>query len=64
MVGDDLESDLRPARALGMRVVLVRTGKGGSFSPGPGDVDLDVADLAAAVDALLGERGLGLARAT
>ena len=51
MVGDDLESDLRPARALGMRVVLVRTGKGASFSPGPGDVDLDAADLAAAVDA-------------
>ena len=64
MVGDDLESDLRPARALGMRVVIVRTGKGGSFSPEPGDVDLDVADLAAAVDALLGERGLGPARAT
>jgi FMN phosphatase YigB (HAD superfamily) len=53
MVGDDLESDLWPARALGMRVVLVRTGKGGTFSPGPGDVDLDVADLAAAVDLLL-----------
>jgi HAD superfamily hydrolase (TIGR01458 family) len=54
MVGDDLESDLRPARALGMHVVLVRTGKGASFSPGPGDVDLDVPDLAAAVDRLLG----------
>jgi HAD superfamily hydrolase (TIGR01458 family) len=54
MVGDDLESDLRPARELGMRVVLVRTGKGGSFSPAPGDVDLDVPDLAAAVEALLG----------
>ena len=53
MVGDDLESDLRPARALGMRVVLVRTGKGATFSPEPGDVDLDVADLAAAVDLLL-----------
>jgi ribonucleotide monophosphatase NagD (HAD superfamily) len=53
MVGDDLESDLRPARALGMWVVLVRTGKGASFSPGPGDVDLDAADLAAAVDLLL-----------
>ncbi len=53
MVGDDLESDLRPARALGMRVALVRTGKGATFSPGPGDVDLDVADLAAAVDLLL-----------
>jgi ribonucleotide monophosphatase NagD (HAD superfamily) len=53
MVGDDLESDLRPARALGMRAVLVRTGKGGSFSPGPGEVDLDADDLAAAVDELL-----------
>jgi ribonucleotide monophosphatase NagD (HAD superfamily) len=53
MVGDDLESDLRPARALGMRIALVRTGKGSSFSPGPGDVDLDVPDLAAAVDRLL-----------
>jgi len=35
-------------------VVLVRTGKGGSFTPEPGDVDLDVADLAAAVEVLLG----------
>ena len=54
MVGDDLESDLRPARALGMRVVLVRTGKGATFSPGPGDVDLDAPDLAGAVDRLVG----------
>jgi HAD superfamily hydrolase (TIGR01458 family) len=54
MVGDDLESDLRPARALGMRVALVRTGKGASFSPAPGDVDLDAPDLAAAVARLLG----------
>jgi HAD superfamily hydrolase (TIGR01458 family) len=53
MVGDDLESDLRPARALGMRVALVRTGKGTSFSPGPGDVDVDAPDLAAVVDRLL-----------
>jgi hypothetical protein len=37
-----------------MRVVLVRTGKGGTFSPGPGEVDLDAPDLAAAVDILLG----------
>jgi HAD superfamily hydrolase (TIGR01458 family) len=57
MVGDDLESDLRPARTLGMRIVLVRTGKGATFSPGPGDVDLDVADLEAAVDVLLGVEG-------
>jgi 4-nitrophenyl phosphatase/NagD protein len=54
MVGDDLDSDLRPARALGMRVVLVRTGKGGSFWPEPGEVDLDAPDLAAAVGHLLG----------
>jgi HAD superfamily hydrolase (TIGR01458 family) len=53
MIGDDLESDLRPARSLGMRVVLVRTGKGSTFAPGPGDVDLDAPDLAAAVDGLL-----------
>ena len=53
MIGDDLESDLRPARALGMRAVLVRTGKGSTFSPQPGDVDVDVPDLAAAVDLLL-----------
>jgi HAD superfamily hydrolase (TIGR01458 family) len=54
MVGDDLDSDLRPARNLGMRIALVRTGKGASFSPEPGDVDLDVPDLAAAVERLLG----------
>jgi HAD superfamily hydrolase (TIGR01458 family) len=54
MVGDDLESDLRPARALGMRVALVRTGKGASFSPGRDDVDLVAPDLAAAVAELLG----------
>jgi len=52
MIGDDLESDLRPARAIGMRAALVRTGKGTSFSPAPGDVDADVADLAAAVTVL------------
>jgi HAD superfamily hydrolase (TIGR01458 family) len=54
MVGDDLESDLRPAAQLGMATCLVRTGKGETFSPAPGDVDLDVADLAA----LAGELGL------
>ena len=36
MIGDDLESDLRPARALGMCAVLVRTGKGSTFSPRAG----------------------------
>ena len=54
MVGDDLDSDLRPARAIGMRIALVRTGKGASFSPGPGEVDMDAPDLAAAVERLLG----------
>jgi ribonucleotide monophosphatase NagD (HAD superfamily) len=54
MVGDDLESDLRPARALGMRTCLVRTGKGSTFSPAPGEVDHHVDDLAAFADALVG----------
>ncbi len=47
MVGDDLVSDLAPARAIGMRTCLVRTGKGSGFSPGPDEVSYDVADLAA-----------------
>ena len=33
MVGDDLESDLPPARAIGMRTCLVRTGKGSTLRP-------------------------------
>jgi hypothetical protein len=37
-----------------MRVVLVRSGKGATFSPGPGDVDLDAPDLAGAVDRMVG----------
>jgi HAD superfamily hydrolase (TIGR01458 family) len=45
MVGDDPESDLAPARAIGMRTCLVRTGKGASF--GAAEVDLDLPDLAA-----------------
>ena len=52
MVGDDLESDLRPAARLGMATCLVRTGKGGTFTPAPGEVDLHVDDLAAVADAL------------
>jgi HAD superfamily hydrolase (TIGR01458 family) len=55
MVGDDLWSDLAPARALGMRTCLVRTGKGTSFDAVEGEVDLDLADLAAL------PRALGLA---
>jgi HAD superfamily hydrolase (TIGR01450 family) len=53
MVGDDLESDLAPARAIGLRTCLVRTGKGGDFTPAEGDVDLDLpslAELPAALD--------------
>jgi HAD superfamily hydrolase (TIGR01458 family) len=51
MVGDDLESDLPPAREIGMRTCLVRTGKGGSF--GRADVDLDLPALADLPRALL-----------
>lgn len=52
MVGDDLESDLRAAARLGMATCLVRTGKGETFSPDPGEVDLHVDDLAALADEL------------
>jgi HAD superfamily hydrolase (TIGR01458 family) len=52
MVGDDLESDLRPAAGLGMATCLVRTGKGETFTPEPGEVGLHVDDLAALADAL------------
>jgi HAD superfamily hydrolase (TIGR01458 family) len=52
MVGDDLESDLRPAGRLGMATCLLRTGKGETFSPAPGEVDLHVDDLAALADEL------------
>jgi ribonucleotide monophosphatase NagD (HAD superfamily) len=50
MVGDDPESDLAPARAIGMATCLVRTGKGASF--GAADVDFDLPDLAALPAAL------------
>ena len=53
MIGDDLDSDLRPAAALGMRTCLVRTGKGASFTPEPGEVTHQTADLAALVASLL-----------
>jgi HAD superfamily hydrolase (TIGR01458 family) len=52
MVGDDLESDLRPAAQLGMATCLVRTGKGETFSPAQGEIDLHVDDLPALADAL------------
>jgi len=57
MVGDDLESDLRPAAGLGMATCLVRTGKGETFAPGPGEVDTHVDDLATLADALGLPRG-------
>jgi HAD superfamily hydrolase (TIGR01458 family) len=53
MVGDDLISDLRPAAAIGMRTGLVRTGKGASMTPEPGEVTFDEPDLAALADRLL-----------
>jgi HAD superfamily hydrolase (TIGR01458 family) len=53
MVGDDLVSDLRPASALGMATCLVRTGKGASFRPDPGEVTHDLPDLAALAGRLL-----------
>jgi HAD superfamily hydrolase (TIGR01458 family) len=51
MVGDDLESDLPPARRIGMRTCLLRTGKGSTF-PDRADVDLDLPSLAALPAAL------------
>jgi HAD superfamily hydrolase (TIGR01458 family) len=51
MVGDDLETDLPPARSIGMRTCLVRTGKGATFADAAG-VDLDLPDLAALPAAL------------
>ena len=53
MVGDDLETDLPPARSIGMRTCLVRTGKGSTFA-GPVEADLDLPNLAALPGALTG----------
>jgi ribonucleotide monophosphatase NagD (HAD superfamily) len=53
MVGDDLISDLRPAAAIGMRTGLVRTGKGASMTPEPGELTYDEPDLARLADRLL-----------
>jgi HAD superfamily hydrolase (TIGR01458 family) len=50
MVGDDPDSDLAPAAAIGMRTCLLRTGKGASF--GKADADLDLPDLASLPQAL------------
>jgi ribonucleotide monophosphatase NagD (HAD superfamily) len=52
MVGDDLESDLPPARSIGMRTCLVRTGKGATFADAAAGADLDLASLAALPDDL------------
>jgi ribonucleotide monophosphatase NagD (HAD superfamily) len=50
MVGDDLENDIRGAQQLGMRAVLVSTGKHGADSPAlehiqPDEILLSVGDL-------------------
>jgi ribonucleotide monophosphatase NagD (HAD superfamily) len=50
MVGDDADSDLAPAREIGMHTCMVRTGKGSTF--GSVEADLDLPDLAALPDAL------------
>lgn len=55
MVGDDLDSDLRPAAAAGIGTCLVRTGKGAAFTPQPGELSHDEPDLASLVDRLLAE---------
>jgi len=49
MVGDDLAADVAGAQAVGMRAVLVRTGKGSEPHPdaGPTEPDATVASLAA-----------------
>jgi HAD superfamily hydrolase (TIGR01458 family) len=52
MVGDDLESDLRPAAGIGMATCLVRTGKGETFTPAAGEVGMHLDDLAALAEAL------------
>jgi HAD superfamily hydrolase (TIGR01458 family) len=52
MVGDDLETDLPPARSIGMRTCLVRTGKGATFADPAAGVDLDLPDLAALPSAI------------
>jgi ribonucleotide monophosphatase NagD (HAD superfamily) len=53
VVGDDVESDLAAARAVGTRVALVRTGKAGGDRPEASAADA-VIDSVAALPALLG----------
>jgi ribonucleotide monophosphatase NagD (HAD superfamily) len=52
MVGDDLETDLPPARSIGMHTCLVRTGKGATFADPAAEVDLDLPSLAALPSAI------------
>ena len=56
----DAWSDLQAARAAGVRGILVRTGRGAeqqNLLPKPGESWLVVADLAAAVEIILGPSG-------
>jgi D-glycero-D-manno-heptose 1,7-bisphosphate phosphatase len=56
----DAWSDLQAARAAGVRGILVRTGRGAEqqdLLPKPGESWLVVADLAAAVEIILGPSG-------
>ncbi len=53
MVGDDLRNDLAPAVGLGMDTCLVRTGKGATFDPQPGEAGSVAADLAEFAERLL-----------
>jgi ribonucleotide monophosphatase NagD (HAD superfamily) len=59
MVGDDLRTDLAPARRLGMRTILVLTGKGAAERALLTDEEsrriVPVADLAAAAQRILAQ---------
>jgi ribonucleotide monophosphatase NagD (HAD superfamily) len=52
MVGDDPRNDLRPARALGLRTVLVRTGKSVTDDDAA-DADMVVDSVAGLLDAIV-----------
>jgi putative hydrolase of the HAD superfamily len=55
MVGDRIDNDVVPARLLGMRTVLIRTGRHASQQPrSPEEVpDVEVADVAGMESAIL-----------
>ena len=53
VVGDDVESDLGAARAVGARIALVRTGKGGGDRPEAAGADATI-DSVAGLPELLG----------